>query len=120
MDKRVDILKKKMKRDFKKVFNEVCSHYNLSIAFKNMTYNSYYHNLCRLKSSYPQDMYLEKSSCLFVKYFIGYIKCYKPTYYYQYLRKHMKYHNCNRYDLFIQNVSFKTANHWFYLLEETF
>lgn len=118
MDKRVDMLKKKMNGDFKKIFKEVCSHYNLSI--KNMNYNSYYHNLCRLKSPYPQDMYLKESSCLFVKYFIGYMKCYKPTYYYKNLRKHMKYFNCNKYDLLIKNVSFRTARDWFSLLEETF
>ena len=64
-------------------------------------------------------MYLRESLDLFAKYFIGYIKCKKPDYY-QYLRKHMKYINCNRYELFIRNVSFRVANDWFFLLENTF
>ena len=117
MDKKVDILMKKMEKDFKKIYKEVCSHYNVPI--EEVSYNLFYHILHQLKSSSLRDRYLRESRDLFAKYFTGYIKCHKPTYY-QYLRKLMKYSNKERYDLFIVNVPIGFATDWFVLLEDTF
>lgn len=117
MNKKVDILAKKMKMDFKKIHTEVCSYYNLPI--EEVSYCVFYHNLYKYKPSNLRNMSIRESRDLFAKYFIGYIKCHKPTYY-QYLRKHMKCWNNDSYNLLIGNTPFEIATDWFVLLEDTF
>ena len=117
MDIKVDILKKKMEKDFKKIYKEVCSYYNLPI--EEVSYCAFYHNLYKCKPSNLRNMSIRESRDLFAKYFIGYIKCHKPTYY-QYLRKHMTYNKYDRYVFLLQNVPFGIATDWFVLLEDTF
>lgn len=118
MDKKVDILKKKMEKDFKKIYKELCSYYNVPI--EEVSYNVFYHNLRKFKPSNLRNMSIRESRDLFAKYFIGYLKCHKHTVYHYLRKKRMKYRNTDRYNLLIENIPFGITNNWFVLLEDTF